>query len=147
MKLWSVCDDSSGLDSDERCYLAIWADDEAAAKAEYRRVYPGIGEADAEYVASMPIRATESKAFASPQKAGTHVDSRHEVHREMGWQYEGDDHMCEVCDMYACDLEEYAVCEECYTCRACRVAGFGVCCGECGPDIDEAVAAEEVGDG
>lgn len=45
------------------------------------------------------------------------------VLRGLGWVCEDDGPACEGCDLYACGLDEYHVCNDCFLCAACRKGG------------------------
>jgi hypothetical protein len=39
-------------------------------------------------------------------------------HHDRGWRYD-EEHVCQACGLYACGIEEFAVCEECDQCLSC----------------------------
>lgn len=93
------------------CDTLVWARTEAAACA-----IAGVSiDEPPELVSEDPWGAPETEGLASPADL-----------REQGYHHDGE-RACECCDLYACDLPEFAVCPWCYLCPECRID-----CEECG---------------
>jgi len=97
---------------------AVWAETEDEALSWAREHYGGechdVDEAGI-HIVSITVQSPECK----PTQNGVHRETRYSVLRQAGWKEEGES-ACDHCELYACGMDEHAVCSECYLCPECR---------------------------
>ncbi len=149
LRLFSVRERATHLFPEDARNAVVWAYDAASAERFWlEHVYEDVKEppAGGVEILEIPADGEEEAGRTTP-----HVEDRDRFLRNIGCAGIGE-RCCEMCDLYACGIEEYAVCDDCLTCRDCRkhldaedreacACDDHACAG--GESVDEADEADE----
>lgn len=128
MKLFSVTDCEPDPDFCFGWWEGVWAKTEAEALDWAVRNYGGeLREYERKYQVA---NVTEQSENVMPAESGVHREGRMQVLRQAGWRSESETE-CESCELYACGMEEFRVCGDCYLCPECRESGTNESCSMC----------------
>ena len=111
-RLFAATDYTDSMYPDEAWWMGVWAASEEQALSYAKEHY-----LESDEIESVTIQASYACTGWQPDSWPSE-ERRDVVLREAGWRCEGE-YACEVCDMYACDLAEFDVCQDCCRCAKC----------------------------